>query len=250
MTARGALALATIDGARCLGRDDELGSLEPGKLADVALWRLDGLDHAGHRRPRRGARPRRAAPGRPAARRRPRRSSRAPSCARATSTRSRPTSRARAAAARPSGGGGVTIIPRDRRPASAARSSAPTRSASRPSRADGVPKVKGEFEYASDMRMEGMLYGATLRSPHPRADIWGIDIGRGAGHPRRPRRAHPRRRARAQDLRHGGPRPARARHRPRALPGRAGRDRRRRPPRDRPPRGRRDRRRLRACSSR
>ena len=44
-------------------------------------------------------------------------------------------------------------------------------------RADGVPKVKGEFEYASDMRMEGMLHGATLRSPHPRADIWAIDIG-------------------------------------------------------------------------
>jgi xanthine dehydrogenase D subunit len=44
-------------------------------------------------------------------------------------------------------------------------------------RADGIPKVKGEFEYASDMRMEGMLHGATLRSPHPRADIWGIDIG-------------------------------------------------------------------------
>ena len=43
----GALALATIEGARCLGRDDELGSLEVGKLADVALWRLDGLDHAG-----------------------------------------------------------------------------------------------------------------------------------------------------------------------------------------------------------
>ena len=47
LTARDALALATIEGARCLGRDDELGSLEPGKLADVALWRLDGLDHAG-----------------------------------------------------------------------------------------------------------------------------------------------------------------------------------------------------------
>ena len=44
-------------------------------------------------------------------------------------------------------------------------------------RADGVPKVKGEFEYASDMRMDGMLHGATLRSPHPRADIWSIDIG-------------------------------------------------------------------------
>jgi cytosine/adenosine deaminase-related metal-dependent hydrolase len=47
VTARDALALGTIDGARCLGRDDELGSLEPGKLADVALWRLDGVGHAG-----------------------------------------------------------------------------------------------------------------------------------------------------------------------------------------------------------
>jgi cytosine/adenosine deaminase-related metal-dependent hydrolase len=47
LTARGALTLATIEGARCLGREDELGSLEPGKLADVALWRIDGLDGAG-----------------------------------------------------------------------------------------------------------------------------------------------------------------------------------------------------------
>ena len=47
LTAREALARATIDGARCLGRDDELGSLEVGKLADVALWRLDGLAGAG-----------------------------------------------------------------------------------------------------------------------------------------------------------------------------------------------------------
>jgi xanthine dehydrogenase D subunit len=43
-------------------------------------------------------------------------------------------------------------------------------------RIDGTPKVKGEFEYSSDMSVEGMLWGATLRSPHPRADIWGIDI--------------------------------------------------------------------------
>jgi xanthine dehydrogenase D subunit len=43
-------------------------------------------------------------------------------------------------------------------------------------RADGIPKVKGEFEYSSDMRVDGMLWGATLRSPHPRADIWSIDI--------------------------------------------------------------------------
>jgi cytosine/adenosine deaminase-related metal-dependent hydrolase len=47
LTARDALALGTIEGARCLGRDDELGSLEPGKLADVALWRMDDLAHAG-----------------------------------------------------------------------------------------------------------------------------------------------------------------------------------------------------------
>jgi cytosine/adenosine deaminase-related metal-dependent hydrolase len=47
LSARDALALGTIDGAGCLGRDDELGSLEPGKLADVALWRLDSLAHAG-----------------------------------------------------------------------------------------------------------------------------------------------------------------------------------------------------------
>jgi 8-oxoguanine deaminase len=47
LTARQALELATIHGARCLGRDDELGSLEPGKLADIALWRIDDLVHAG-----------------------------------------------------------------------------------------------------------------------------------------------------------------------------------------------------------
>jgi cytosine/adenosine deaminase-related metal-dependent hydrolase len=47
LTARQALALGTVGGAHCLGRAGELGSLEPGKLADVALWRLDGLGHAG-----------------------------------------------------------------------------------------------------------------------------------------------------------------------------------------------------------
>jgi 8-oxoguanine deaminase len=46
LTARQALELGTIGGARCLGRADELGSLQPGKLADVALWRLDGVGHA------------------------------------------------------------------------------------------------------------------------------------------------------------------------------------------------------------
>jgi cytosine/adenosine deaminase-related metal-dependent hydrolase len=47
MTARDALALATVGGARVLRRESEIGSLEPGKLADIALWRVDGLGHAG-----------------------------------------------------------------------------------------------------------------------------------------------------------------------------------------------------------
>ena len=42
-------------------------------------------------------------------------------------------------------------------------------------RPDGVPKVTGEFEYSSDLWLDGMLWGATLRSPHPRANIWSID---------------------------------------------------------------------------
>jgi cytosine/adenosine deaminase-related metal-dependent hydrolase len=43
---RTALRLGTLGGARVLGRDAEIGSLEPGKYADIALWRLDGLGHA------------------------------------------------------------------------------------------------------------------------------------------------------------------------------------------------------------
>ncbi len=45
-------------------------------------------------------------------------------------------------------------------------------------RIDGIPKVSGEFAYASDMWMDGMLWGATLRSPHPHAAIRNIDISR------------------------------------------------------------------------
>lgn len=47
MTTRTALALATVGGARVLGRAAEIGSIEPGKLADLALWRLDTPAHAG-----------------------------------------------------------------------------------------------------------------------------------------------------------------------------------------------------------
>ena len=45
-----------------------------------------------------------------------------------------------------------------------------------PRRPDGTLKVTGEFAYSSDMWMEDMLWGATLRSPHPHARILGIDI--------------------------------------------------------------------------
>jgi cytosine/adenosine deaminase-related metal-dependent hydrolase len=47
LSARESLGMATRGGARCLGRLDELGSLEPGKLADVALWRVDGIAGSG-----------------------------------------------------------------------------------------------------------------------------------------------------------------------------------------------------------
>ncbi|WP_163505633.1 8-oxoguanine deaminase [Fodinicola acaciae] len=47
LSAREALRIATIGGARVLGREKEIGSIEPGKLADLALWRLDGFEHAG-----------------------------------------------------------------------------------------------------------------------------------------------------------------------------------------------------------
>jgi len=43
-------------------------------------------------------------------------------------------------------------------------------------RPDGVAKVSGDFAYASDLWMPDLLWGATLRSPHPRARIRRIDI--------------------------------------------------------------------------
>jgi cytosine/adenosine deaminase-related metal-dependent hydrolase len=46
LNARASLRLGTIGGAQVLGRAAEIGSLEVGKLGDVALWRLDGLGHA------------------------------------------------------------------------------------------------------------------------------------------------------------------------------------------------------------
>ncbi len=47
MTVRKALELGTIGGARVLGRESEIGSIEVGKLADLAVWKLDTVAHAG-----------------------------------------------------------------------------------------------------------------------------------------------------------------------------------------------------------
>jgi len=45
-----------------------------------------------------------------------------------------------------------------------------------PPRPDGRQKVTGEFAYSSDLWLDGMLWGATLRSPHPRALVTRLDI--------------------------------------------------------------------------
>ena len=46
-------------------------------------------------------------------------------------------------------------------------------SAARP---DGTLKVTGEFAFSSDLWMAGMLWGATVRSPHPRACIRAVGV--------------------------------------------------------------------------
>ncbi|MFJ8542729.1 molybdopterin cofactor-binding domain-containing protein [Streptomyces sp. NPDC093586] len=45
-------------------------------------------------------------------------------------------------------------------------------------RPDGALKVRGAFAYASDLRWDGMVWGATLRSPHPSARIVRLDTAR------------------------------------------------------------------------
>ncbi|MFF7334431.1 8-oxoguanine deaminase [Streptomyces sp. NPDC008150] len=46
LNARRALRLGTHGGATVLGRAADTGSLEPGKLADLVLWKMDTLAHA------------------------------------------------------------------------------------------------------------------------------------------------------------------------------------------------------------
>ncbi|HYU85896.1 MAG TPA: molybdopterin cofactor-binding domain-containing protein [Kribbellaceae bacterium] len=48
-------------------------------------------------------------------------------------------------------------------------------------RPDGVLKVTGEFAYASDLWADDMIWGVTLRSPHPHARIVSVDTGAALG---------------------------------------------------------------------
>src|SRR5438105_56638 len=43
-------------------------------------------------------------------------------------------------------------------------------------RSDAPPKTQGAFSYASDLRRDGMLHGATVRSPHAHARIVRVDV--------------------------------------------------------------------------
>ncbi|MDP2328798.1 MAG: xanthine dehydrogenase family protein molybdopterin-binding subunit, partial [Dehalococcoidia bacterium] len=52
-----------------------------------------------------------------------------------------------------------------------------------PVRPDGVDKVTGRAEYGADIKLEGLLYGATLRSPHAHARIKRIDTSKAAALP-------------------------------------------------------------------
>jgi xanthine dehydrogenase D subunit len=53
---------------------------------------------------------------------------------------------------------------------------APGRIGDSPLRPDGTLKVTGEFAYASDLWHDDMVWGVTLRSPHPHARIRSIDV--------------------------------------------------------------------------
>lgn len=43
-------------------------------------------------------------------------------------------------------------------------------------RPDVPPKIDGSFEFSNDVAVPGMLFGATVRSPHPHARLLDVDI--------------------------------------------------------------------------
>src|SRR6188472_4441564 len=50
-------------------------------------------------------------------------------------------------------------------------------------RVDAIPKVNGEFAYASDLFAAGMLFGHTVRSPHSAAEIKSVSTAAARGMP-------------------------------------------------------------------
>ena len=50
-------------------------------------------------------------------------------------------------------------------------------------RPDGPLKARGDFPFSSDLQVEGMLWGATVRSPHPYARIISIDAAEALASP-------------------------------------------------------------------
>lgn len=76
--------------------------------------------------------------------------------------------------------GGHQLPTRQRRQESSAISGGIGESVRRP---DGALKVSGDFPFSSDLWLEGMLWGSTVRSPHPSARILGIDTSEAAGMP-------------------------------------------------------------------
>src|SRR5688572_8534406 len=53
----------------------------------------------------------------------------------------------------------------------------------RPVRHDGVDKVTGRAIYGADIRLNGLLHGKVLRSPHAHARIKKIDTSKAAAFP-------------------------------------------------------------------
>ena len=50
-------------------------------------------------------------------------------------------------------------------------------------RDDAIPKVRGDFAYSSDLSAPGMLWGDTLRSPHPHGRIRSLDVSAALAQP-------------------------------------------------------------------
>ena len=71
----------------------------------------------------------------------------------------------------------MTITSPTETPTDARSTTRPPRVGESSIRPDGIPKVRGAFEFSSDLSADGMVWGRTLRSPYPSARIVSIDVG-------------------------------------------------------------------------